>query len=150
MKKLSVFFVVGVALVGLIACATSRGTPIRPAPLSAERQADLRRTLAGNTWGVEYVTQTPNLQNKRKKKSQLKWTFEADGTGTMAMKLAENIPFRGGMEKSGPFDWKLKGKNLIMTTGDQTNYFRVETWSDEQMMWFDYEGEQYFIIYPIE
>lgn len=140
-----------VAICILVAgCASRTSTPIRKAPLPPEEEADLRQTLAGETWGVEYVTKTPDMHNRKKKKSQLKWAFNADGTGQMTQKIAENVPMVGGQTKSGPFRWKLQGKNLILTTGNQKQYFRVETWSDKQMMWLNYSGSNYFIVYPVD
>lgn len=142
---------VGLIILTMLGCAAGqRGIPISKAPLEPEKEKDLRQTLAGETWGVEYVTATPDMHNRKEKKSQLKWAFDADGTGQMTQKIAENVPMMGGTKKSGPFKWRLEGRNLILGSGSEEEYFRVETWSEKQMMWFNYEGSNYFIVYPVE
>lgn len=150
MKKLACGFVLSCVLVALVGCAERRGTPVREAPLSPDKQEDLRRTLVEHTWGVEYVTQTRAGEDREEKKSQLKWTFEPDGTGRMTQTIAEDVPMVGGQKETGPIQWKLDGRNLIFTGRNDEQSFRVVTWSDQEMMWYLYEEDHYFILYPIE
>lgn len=135
---------------GILACTPKNtSTPIEEAPLPAEEQRDLRNTLVG-TWGLEVVTRTRGGE-AQEQKSQMKWTFNRDGTGKFVQKIAENVPYMGGQKKTGEFEWKLEGRNLILHKNNENpKYFLVESWRDDQMEWFNYEESNWFFLYPIE
>lgn len=152
MKKGMITFALALGLLGLIGCGGGGQAPVLETDdsLSAEEQADLRRTLIGNTWVVEAVTPSPNMRNLEERTSRIQWEFKNDETVLMSMKIAKNVPFAGGTQKSGRFNWRLEGRELYFTGGDARKRFRVLNWSDERMMWLNYEEDDYFVLYPRE
>lgn len=150
MKKVVCTLALALGLLGLIGCGGGGGAPVleTDSTLSAEEQADLRRTLIGRTWGVEFVTPTPNMQNREEKKNQLKWHFNADGT--VRMTVVMNLPMAPEQEKSARMNWTLENRELTFSGGDSHERFRILDWSDERMMWLNYEGDNYFVLYPLE
>lgn len=152
MKRTACVFTVLVAMVALIGCGSREQAPVleTDSSLTPEEQRDLRRTLIGNTWVVKAVSATANYRNLEEKTSRIIWEFEDDETVRMSMEVAENVPYAGGMNKSGVFNWTLEGRELTFTGGDARKRFRVLSWSDERMMWLNYEGDDYFALYPEE
>lgn len=152
MKRTACVLTVLVALVALVGCGSREPAPVleTDSSLTPEEQRDLRRTLIGNTWVVEAVSATANYRNLEEKTSRIQWEFEDDETVRMSMKVAENVPYAGGMNKSGVMNWTLEGRELTFTGGDARQRFRVLSWSDKRMLWLNYEGDDYFALYPKE
>mgnify|MGYP000191631727 CR=1 FL=1 len=143
MKKTVIVSLAIVLFTGLAGCMG--GTPVKEAPLSQSKLNDLRSTLPG-TWKLTY--RKSDRQAKRKPVDVVikKWSFRQDGTGTIT--AGSDNPVTGKTTRSNDFTWSLEGRNLVI--GKDGKHFRVDNWQDDEMLWFHYQGSNYYVIERID
>lgn len=117
-----------VLLILLAGCVSS--TPVNPAPLPPDAEAELRCTLVG-TWRLTAIDGDPQLM------SEQTWTFRDDGTG-----LYEQRAMVSGSQE---FEWSLEGRNIRLSGARETTY-RADDFGPEAMTWFNYTLSDVFTV----
>lgn len=127
-----------------LSCSTSRGSvPADPAPLEPAKERDLRQTLVGAEWRHTQFMDKLNARPQPLRTSQVSWTFKEDGT--LIYKQAALVP--GKNEGT----WRLEGRNIIMEgVSGRPVAFRVEKWSDDEMIWMNYRLGGYYVVHKEE
>jgi hypothetical protein len=131
---ISLLLVVTLSLVG---CAGKSPTPVKEAPLKASKVKDLKNTMIGQ-WELTQRKKKERAWRRPVKNVIKRWSFNEDGTGMLAVGASESTL------STNDFNWKLEGRNLVI--GDDQRYFRVDKWLDDEMIWFNYQGSNFYIV----
>lgn len=120
-------------------CAAS--TPVEDAPLAEERQKKLHQTLVG-TWEHTHIVDKKG-NREPVETATITWSFKEDGTGAYHQKVPSM-----SMNKMNSFHWHLEGRNIVLELdkGGRKTYYRAESWSPQQMRWFNYTQSNHYVV----
>ena len=126
--------VVLLMILGFMLGGCASATPVEDAPLEADEESQLECLVVG-TWFHQSSDGTP-LQRA----AQNMYHLDEDGTGHIEPNEGSQAMF--GMPSSiTDFEWELEGRNLhLHREDDQTDVFRVDDWSADEMIWFYYNN----------
>jgi hypothetical protein len=113
---------------------------VTPAPLDPALQDNLSASLVGS-WHLDAIEDRRGNREPLET-ARITYHFNEDGTGRY-----EQIVGMPGADAVNPFRWTLQGANLVLEgqrSKGSSGTFRIEHWSDQQMVWFNYRQSDHF------
>ena len=128
-------YIVCLMLLCSLGCS-SHATEVKPSPLSAQKQKQLQCALLGS-WKLIRMD-TARTDDRM---FVQKWTFLPNGNGHYEQQKGTDPTLSAAVvEAKHKMQWVLEGRNLRLSRDDGTPdvFYRVDSWSDKSMSWFNY------------